>query len=204
MIFGERFERDKYLFVSGFLSPDIARLVTDYTLLRRTFFLQIEGDGPQVADTHSVYADTLMETLLLECQPKIEILTGRKLYPTYSYYRVYKQGDELKKHRDRRSCEISVTVCLGYNYETEDPDYRWKIFIDGNALTLDAGDAVIYKGCEVEHWREVFDAGNGCWQAQVFLHYVDASQSDSKDFMYDRRPYVGAPLNTRAEEKEGA
>jgi hypothetical protein len=197
MIFGKRFQTDKYLRVSGFLAPELSVLAADYTLLRRTFFRQVEGEPAQVPGTHSAYGDTLMETLLLHCLPKMEGLTGLKLYPTYSYYRVYKPGDQLKKHRDRRSCEISVTVCLGYHYVTDDPDYRWGIYIDGKCVELEAGDAVIYKGCEVEHWRDSFIAGKDSWQSQLFLHYVDAGRKGSKIFIYDTRPYAGAPLELR-------
>ena len=38
-----------------------------------------------------------METLLLKCQPGMEKATGLKLYPAYTYARIYKKGDELKK-----------------------------------------------------------------------------------------------------------
>ena len=37
-----------------------------------------------------------METLLLKCQPGMEKATGLKLYPAYTYARIYKKGDELK------------------------------------------------------------------------------------------------------------
>ena len=40
--------------------------------------------------------------------------TGLDLCPTYSYARLYKKdGDELKRHKDRPSCEISTTINLG-------------------------------------------------------------------------------------------
>ena len=42
--------------------------------------------------------------------------------------------------------------------------------MDGKELNLNPGDAAIYLGCEVEHWREEF---KGDWHSQVFLHYVD-------------------------------
>jgi hypothetical protein len=198
----ERFQTIKYLYVSGFLSPELVQLTSNYSLLRRAYFTQLEGEGQQIPGTHSVYADTLMETLLLHCLPKMEILTGLTLYPTYSYYRVYKPEDELKKHRDRRSCEISVTVCLGYDYITDDPDYHWDIYIDGEAIEMEPGDAVIYRGCEVEHWREPFNVQENSWHVQLFLHYVDAAQEDSKEFIYDKRPYVGAPLELREDRQE--
>ena len=53
-----------------------------------------------------------METLLLKCQPGMEKATGLKLYPAYTYARIYKKGDELKRHKDRFSCEISTTMNL--------------------------------------------------------------------------------------------
>ena len=38
-----------------------------------------------------------METLLLKCLPGMEKATGLKLYPAYTYARIYKKGDDFKK-----------------------------------------------------------------------------------------------------------
>ena len=58
--------------------------------------------------------DIAMETLLLAVQPKKwKNLQDLKLNPTYSYARIYKMGDILKRHKDRFSCEISTTMNLG-------------------------------------------------------------------------------------------
>ena len=54
--------------------------------------------------------------------PVMKEKTGMDLIPTYSYARVYQHGAELKRHKDRPSCEISTTLNLG-----GDP---WPIFID--------------------------------------------------------------------------
>jgi hypothetical protein len=58
----------------------------------------------------------------------------------------------------------------------------------GNKVDMQIGDAVLYKGMEVEHWREKYTEGQ--WQAQVFLHYVDANglYADQK---YDGRKSLG-------------
>ena len=48
--------------------------------------------------------------------------TKLKLISTYSYARIYKKGDVLKRHKDRFSCEISTTMFLG-----GDP---WSIYLD--------------------------------------------------------------------------
>jgi hypothetical protein len=46
------------------------------------------------------------------------------------------------------------------------------------------GDAVLYRGMEKHHWRKKF---KGEWQAQVFLHYVDAD-GPHKEWKFDKRP----------------
>ena len=64
------------------------------------------NDG-QVPNTYSHYADIMMETLLKKLKPTIEKHINLKLNEAYSYTRVYKKGDVLKRHIDRFSCEIS-------------------------------------------------------------------------------------------------
>ena len=49
---------------------------------------------------------------------------------------------------------------------------------------------LVYKGCEVEHWREAF-SGVNC--AQVFLHYNDASDPKAEQNKFDGRPFLGLP-----------
>jgi hypothetical protein len=88
---------------------------------------------------------------------------------------------DLKKHTERPSCEISVTVMIGSD------GTKWPIFIEDNEVVLQPGDAVIYLGCELEHWREEF---KGDWHSQVFLHYVDANGPYS-NFAIDGRPLFG-------------
>ena len=116
--------------------------------------------------------------------------SGIKLTETYSYARIYKKGDELKRHKDRYSCEISTTMFLG----GED----WSIFLEpsgerdkkGIEITLERGDMLMYRGCDLEHWREPFE-GENC--GQVFLHYNDASNPKAKFNKFDGRPMIGLP-----------
>lgn len=139
------------------------------------------GDS-QVPGTPAVYGDPRMELLLAKLTPVVEAASGVSVYPTYSYFRVYKKGDKLKKHKDRPSCEISLSLSLGY-----DPDEPWPLWVDGGAgatpLRITKGDAVMYKGTEVAHWREEFP---GNYAAQVFLHYVD-QQGPYREWRFDKR-----------------
>jgi len=144
----------------------------------------------QVPNTFSCYSDLVMETLLQKLKYRVELETEIKLNETYSYARLYKKGDELPRHKDRYSCEVSTTLHLG--------GYSWPIFLDpsgkegeeGLNVLLDQGDMLIYQGCELEHWREKFE-GENC--GQVFLHYNDASKETAEENKYDKRPFLGLP-----------
>jgi hypothetical protein len=48
---------------------------------------------------------------------------------------------------------------------------------------------LIYKGCDLEHWREKFN-GKDC--AQVFLHYNN-TKTLGKENLFDSRPHLGLP-----------
>ena len=158
---------------------------------------------PQVPGSYAKYADRLMETLLIKTIPVMKAKTGLDLIPTYSYTRLYRTGNILNRHKDRPSCEISTTLCLGGDL--------WPIFIDptgsnnvideykgimkpdapkGVQVNLKPGDMLIYSGCELEHWREPFQ-GKLC--GQVFLHYNHANGRFAKSNLYDKRPLLGIP-----------
>tara|TARA_R110000823_G_scaffold287150_1_gene405446 strand:+ start:2134 stop:2727 length:594 start_codon:yes stop_codon:yes gene_type:complete len=145
-------------------------------------------DDDQVPNTYSHYADLVMETLLLKCREKIEDKINIKLHPSYSYARIYKKGDVLKKHKDRPSCELSVTLNLGGNH--------WPIYLQDKKIIkvdLKPGDMLFYYGCELEHWRNVFK-GKNC--TQVFLHYNRLTKSN-KNSTYDKRPLLGLPAELK-------
>jgi hypothetical protein len=119
--------------------------------------------------------------ILFNTKSLVERETNLELYPTYIYGRIYQPGEILHEHTDRESCEISMTVTLGY-----DSHYNWPIKMYDNSIEIEVGDGVIYKGTEVPHSREKF-LGN--WHCQIFLHYVNKN-GPYKDFKYDKRSRI--------------
>ena len=211
------FKKNKYQVIKGAVSKEIAEIGFKYLQISAEadhWMLQnsvthtsntLVGNfkDKQVPNSYAKYADRFMETLLIKTIPTMEKKTGLKLIPTYSYCRLYRKGNILKRHKDRPSCEISTTLNLG-----GDP---WPIFIDptgsnnvideyknihkpnapkGNRVDLKPGDMLIYSGCELEHWREPF-VGKLC--GQVFLHYNHANGPFAKTNLYDKRPLLGIP-----------
>jgi hypothetical protein len=179
------FKKNNYVIVRNALSKELTDFLTQYAFLdeKNSF-----ADDTQVPGSHAKYSDQAMESLLLLLQTVAEENTGLNLYPTYSYYRLYRPGAVLKKHRDRPSCEISMTVCLGSHYV--ESAYSWPIYIDGVECILNPGDILLYRGMDVDHWRNIFNASEGSWQVQVFLHYVDANGPQS-EWKHDKRPAIG-------------
>ena len=213
------FKKDKYTIIRQAISKDLASFIANYfsmqkqvydTCMKAKYFSPFENiighyEDPvngQIPNTYSQYSNIAMETLMLKCQPKMEEATGLELYPAYTYARIYKKGDELKRHKDRFSCEISTTMNLGGD--------DWPIYLSPNEnvgipngknitpesnakgvkVDLKQGDMLVYSGCELEHWRKPFK-GKEC--IQVFLHYNNSRTPGSRDNMFDKRPHLGLP-----------
>ena len=200
------FKNKKYTIIRQAISKDLATFIANYFLMQKqvydtcrqaTYFSPFEkiigyyeNDNQQIPNTYAHYANIAMETLMLKCLPWMEKATGLKLYPAYTYARIYKKGDELKRHKDRFSCEISTTMNLGGD--------DWPIYLEpsgkegmkGIKVDLKPGDMLVYRGCELEHWREKFK-GKEC--IQVFLHYNNRKTPGSKENMFDKRPHLGLP-----------
>tara|TARA_Y100000385_G_C12631740_1_gene441577 strand:+ start:226 stop:579 length:354 start_codon:yes stop_codon:yes gene_type:complete len=68
----------------------------------------------QVPNAEAFYNNIELSKMHIKSINRMEKETGLKLYPTYVYARIYNPSSILKKHRDRPSCEISVTVNIGY------------------------------------------------------------------------------------------
>lgn len=182
----DSFKTKGYCVVKSAISPEIRDLATQYALFDE--MQDFTPDAVQVKNAHSKYADPVMETILLQLQPILEKHTGLTLLPTYSFYRVYRNGDELVTHTDRPSCEISATICFNYSYN--DNEYSWPIYMNNNPVGLMPGDMVIYRGCELKHWRAPMDPPGDDWQVQAFFHFVDAN-GPYTEYKFDKRDSIG-------------
>jgi len=179
------FEENGYVILKQF----VPRLMCDYIsenirVLEASSYFDY-GD-PQVEKAFSAAAPVITETLLDVMTSILSQTINCELYPTYSYLRIYMKGAELERHTDRPSCEVSATLPLSYDAPT-----IWPLYIEsGNkviGVELEPGDALLYKGIEVPHWREAFE---GERQVQVFLHYVKKNGKYS-EFKFDKRDHLG-------------
>ena len=198
--------KNKYIVIKKVIDKDLSDFCYNYLRVKKQVYDtciknryispfeevlgKYETDEQQVANTYSTYGDIAMDTLMLKIQPIMEQKTKLKLTPAYTYARVYKKGDVLKRHKDRFSCEISTTMNLGGD--------DWPIYVEpsgetnkkGVKVNLKPGDMLIYLGWELEHWREPFK-GDEC--VQVFLHYNNVKTKGAQKNIFDGRMHVGLP-----------
>lgn len=178
---------EKYKIIDNFLTQEELKLCVNYfqnsIRFYPSFYFTSSNAFLKTYHCHSKYADPLTESLLVNKLELVENITGKKLYPTYSYYRLYTHNDILASHKDRKACEYSVTLCI------EQKGGEWNILMDNVAVKDKPGQAIVYKGCEAEHERKPFE---GDYSINLFLHYVD-QDGPNKDFKFDLRPMVGAP-----------
>lgn len=177
------FEENGYVVLKGALSEEKANDLTKYMFKLYEQGKLVKDDQCPLSD--AVYGDPVFDQLLQDFAKPIGNSIGKTLLPTYTYARIYRPGEILKRHRDRPSCEISATLTLGFD---EKP--VWPIYFDETKeipVSLDVGELAIYKGCEIVHWRPPF---KGKWHVQVFLHYVDAN-GPYKDHVMDGRSSFG-------------
>lgn len=166
---------DKFVKVENFVSKDTCEVLAGAILMLEN--LSSHKGDMMIPGAFARGGYTATDALCYYLRPKMEELTGFKLYPTTSYFRVYRNGHRLPEHIDRPSCEVSVTLTL------KKDDTPWPIIMDGTEVFLEQGDAAIYMGMEVLHSRKPYE-GNEC--VQLFLHYVKAD-GEHTEWKYDKR-----------------
>tara|TARA_R110000823_G_scaffold315087_1_gene445701 strand:+ start:2795 stop:3346 length:552 start_codon:yes stop_codon:yes gene_type:complete len=166
----------KFKLIKNFFSQEEIDLGVYYFLLKHKRNRSYFDEGFNNNEDSFFVNDCFADSFLMKKWQRMQEETKLKLIPTYSCSRVYTFNSTLQKHKDRPSCEVSVTAMWGSD------GTPWPIYIDGTKIDMQPGDAVIYLGCELEHWREPFQ---GDWHAQTFLHYVDEN-GPNKDYAYDQ------------------
>lgn len=178
------FQINNYTLVKNFLDKDTVSVISKYleNSLRR-YPENNQGGKPGDSSAISYYADPLIEMVLENKLNHVEEITGLKLFPSYSFTRVYQMGEELKPHVDRPACEISLTCHIATVGKP------WSIWMqspgkDPTECVLEPGDACVYRGCEVKHWRN--PATETKVNVQMMLHYVNQDGPNAA-YKYDQR-----------------
>ena len=199
----ETFDKNGYLLIRDIVNPQELVCEVPDVKGQLKFYGSLDNfdhfeEGDQVNGSVSRYNYPPYKEVYYKIKNRVESIIGEDLYPTYYYDRFYFPGQELTKHTDRDSCEISVSVHIRSNLK--DPWSFWikgcdtynedksEVIEEGKVVSgdLNPGDGVIYKGCERPHWRETmpgvrrnkirkFFGKEELFYHQIFFHYVLAN-----------------------------
>ena len=107
---------------------------------------------------------------------RVSQLVGRRTKPSYSFASLYIAGGDLFWHTDRPPCEYTITLLLDYTPLDAAGRSPWALKVkarDGTVHSLHqrVGEALIFRGRELPHGREVLPEGHR--SASLLFHFVN-------------------------------
>lgn len=172
--------REQYVVLRDVVSPlTIAAMRSHWRRLRLEGYFQT--DDQQVKQLRDgMYCE--LGTMLFQRQltPLVAEIVAEPIKPSYAWVFRYKPGAMLKRHVDRPQCKWNISLCVDTEPETSS-DQAWPFFVEVNGqakkVMLGMGDAVLYSGTDVPHWRGPLSEGHHV--TLCFFHYVAAEFSES-------------------------
>jgi hypothetical protein len=198
------FEKDGYAILKGAISKDVCKVMArEFKIARQLAYAAQHPTENNMFPFHDEMVDrsfswysplcfeALSDSLI---KGIVEKELGESVFPTYSYARIYSHNAEMTRHTDRSASEFSVSVCI----EVDETVKPWPIYFEdkqGNVLEMQQqpGDAVMYRGHELPHWRNPY---HGNEQINAFMFYVRAN-GPRADLKYDTRSLLGLNSSTR-------
>jgi hypothetical protein len=181
MTYAEDFRCHRFVAVKGLLDSNVVQYLESYYRQSLKDGLEhFRRDGTSL----NGYGEACADLALYAFREKLETITGLQLLPGFSFVRLYKKGEKLRRHIDRGANEINCTIQI-YGSTS----WPLGVHVDGKDILIhqDCGDALIYRGLEVPHWRDEY-AGNE--HLQLILAYV-VKDGEHKLCAYDGR---GGPV----------
>jgi len=123
------------------------------------------------------------------CQLSVTLNLGGKYKTPWSLWVAEKGHLKTQSLYDKGMTEDQINFAFGYiNPDRsinrvapiQSPDEEW------SEIVLEKGDAMIYMGMLLPHWRNPWVCEKHEYQAQLFMHYID-EQGPFKKWKYDRR-----------------
>ena len=149
--------------------------------MRRYYRELVAGGGLplgdfQVAQRYQLGNEVLASFFHPQLATLVSRIAAEPVKPSYVYLASYRPGADLQRHVDREQCEFSISLLVDYMPDPDGP-CGWPLFMENpaapemvHAADLGIGDALIYRGRELIHYRQPLPEGHQ--STSFFLHYV--------------------------------
>lgn len=162
------FRRRGYAVLPPLLPPPFVAALAGYA--RGLISAETPMGDPQCALRYAFHNDRMARFVHHQLVHAVAAVAGEPLKPSYVYLASYRPGAVLPRHRDRAQCEVSVSFLIDFTAGAPPWPLRLDTADGPVAVEQQPGDALLYRGCELPHWREALPAG--CTSTSLFLHYV--------------------------------
>jgi hypothetical protein len=178
------FRREHYVLLESILPAEQCAAVGEYFRRLQNAGFMLLDDG-QVERRYGVYRDPLTVYLHRQLAFAISRATGEKVIPSYVYAANYIEDAVLKPHTDRPQCEFTMSMQIAYAPALKPREKSpWALCLDDlreNRVEsyLACGDGLIYKGCELVHYRDALPKNHQ--STSIFFHYVNENFTGGLD-----------------------
>lgn len=176
----EQFQDNGYAVLRNIINPL-------YLSAMRKYYRALIASGrlplgdPQTAQRYWLHSEVLGLFFHPQLAGLVSRIADEPVKPSYVYLAAYQPGSDLPRHVDREQCEFSISFLVDHQPDPGGP-CGWPLFLENqrstdtvSAVDLAVGDAVIYKGREVAHYRN--ELPNGHYSTLLLLHYVPSDFS---------------------------
>jgi len=175
-----------------------SRSVVNHFTIKEKSNPQFVVKGVEKDLSKSMYNTFLGESMLQFLTPLYSKIVQKNLVPTYSFFRRYNKTNSLSPHRDRPSCQYSVTIQIDASENT-----IWPIVfntLNNKIISTKGGlfSPVFYQGEKVLHWRDPLEYD---YSTHLFLHYVDNDDEYYSKFAFDGRSSLYENMSKKSLEK---
>lgn len=178
------FQREKYTSLRQILPFEQLEAIREY-------FRQLQAEGfmqfndKQVNLRFAAHNDALSRYFHEQLAGLISRIAGETVKPSYVYSARYIEDAVLEAHTDRPQCEFTMSMQIDYfpSLKADEPS-PWALCVDDLrgekvAVHLASGDGMIYKGCELVHYRDALFKGHK--STSIFFHFVPEGFEGSLD-----------------------
>ena len=177
-------QADLHCCVRHFLPPDVCGLLAAH--YDEMIDAGVVTFGDRRTERYFAYNDPVARLLMSQYTAYIARVVGHPVKPSYSYMISYRDESELTPHQDREQAEIVVSIQLRMFPECD----VWPLWIGAEpqepkrgdaelpaqhlrrSHVLYNGDAVVFRGRRMIHWREKMAPGTR--STMLLIHYVHA------------------------------
>ena len=168
------FKRQAYAQLVDIIAPahQLALQAHVKSLVDKNYFGPI-GDG-QVDRRMAIHNEAVTASLHHRLAKLVSFITGEELQASYAYLGCYLDGAVLERHIDRAQCQYNLSIVFDMCDEKGDAVDPWPIYLQVKnkplAVNLNVGSGLLYRGTEIEHWRDKLPAGHRA--IVCFYHFV--------------------------------